>query len=63
MESLGRHTGGLFGSSLLLSVRELPTTMKSRCRNLGINLLEQSAIDRLTEYVGHWRDKGAFPPP
>ena len=63
LESLGRHTGGLFGSSLLLSARELPTTMKSRCRNLGINFLERDAVNKLTDHVGHWRDKGAFPPP
>ena len=62
LESLGRHTGGLFGSSLLLSARALPTTMKSRCRNLGINFLERGAINSLADYVCHWQHKGAFPP-
>ena len=62
LESLGRHAGGLFGSSLLLSARKLPPTMRSRCGSLGISFLEQGGINRLTDYVSHWQDKGVFPP-
>ena len=62
LESLGRHAGGLFGSSLLLSARKLPPTMRNRCGSLGISLLEQGGINRLTDYVSHWQDKGVFPP-
>lgn len=61
LESLSRHTGGLFGSGLLLSARELAETMKVRCRSLGIHFLERGAVNGLTEHMGHWKEKGAFP--
>ena len=61
LESLARNAGGLFGSSLLVSAREFPTTMKIRCRSLGIMLLEQSAIKTLAEHVEQWRDTGVLP--
>ena len=62
LDSLGRHAGGLFGSSLLLSARKLPPTMGRRCESLGISFLEQGGIHRFTDYVGHWQDKGVLPP-
>ena len=61
LESLGRNAGGLFGSSLLVSARELPETMKGRCRSLGIRFLEQGAIGGLADCIAHWRDTGSLP--
>ena len=61
LESLGRNAGGLFGSSLLLSARELSSTMQSRCRNLGIRVLAQRAIADLADHLGRWRDTGTLP--
>ena len=61
LESLDRNAGGLFGSSLLVSARELPATMKSRCRHLGIRFLERGAVKDLADCVSHWRDTGSLP--
>ena len=61
LESLGRNAGGLFGSSLLVSARALPATMKSRCRSLGIRYLEKGLVGRLPDYLAHWRDTGTLP--
>ena len=63
LESLGRNAGGLFGSSLLVAARELPATMKSRCRSLGIRFLERDAVKNLTGHIGQWRETGALPAP
>ena len=61
LESLGRNAGGLFGSSLLVSARELPETMKGRCRSLGIRFLERGAVNDLADCIAHWRDTGSLP--
>ncbi len=60
LESLSRNAGGLFGLSLLVSARALPTTMRNRCQSLGIRLLEQGEVKRLADYVDQWRDTGAL---
>ena len=61
LESLGRNAGGLFGTSLLVSARELPATMKSRCRSLGIRFLERGAVQELADRISRWRDTGSLP--
>ena len=58
LESLGRNAGGLFGTSLLVSARELPTTMKNRCRSLGIRVLEKESIIDFRSSLNQWRDTG-----
>lgn len=63
LESLGRNAGGLFGSSLLVSARDIPTTMKKRCQSLGIRILEQDAVAKLADFIGKWRDTGTLPAP
>lgn len=61
LDSLGRNAGGLFGSILLVSARELPETMKGRCQSLGIRFLERRAISDFTNWIAHWRDAGSLP--
>ena len=61
LESLGRNAGGLFGTSLLLSARELTSTMKSRCRSLGIRVLEEKDITKFRSSLEQWRDTGHVP--
>ncbi len=58
LESLGRNAGGLFGTSLLVSVREPSTSMRSRCRHLGIQVLQKENITKLRASLEQWRDTG-----
>lgn len=61
LESLGRNVGGLFGSTLLLSVKPLSSSMEKRCRNQSITVACQSNISKLGELIRHWRDTGHLP--
>lgn len=62
LESLERNAGGLFGASLLLSARGLSTSMKKRCTNLRIPVLEKEKIRELHARMETWRDTGRIPP-
>ena len=61
LESLNRNAGGLFGTSILLSAREIPETMRNRCRSLGIRYLENGAITKFADYLSKWRDSCVLP--
>lgn len=56
LESLARNAGGLLREGLLISVKELESTTKRRCEDLGLATLEQGSITKLQSRLEAWRD-------
>ena len=54
LDSLGRNTRGLFGSSWLLSARASTTEMLDRAKGQGIRILGPDELPRLREVVRQW---------
>ncbi len=58
LDSLGRNTGGLFGTSLLLSARRVENAIFNRCKSLGIPLLQSEQIKTLRNKLIYWKENG-----
>ncbi len=63
LESLGRNTGGLFGTSLMLSARTLPQNMRQRLKSLGIGFLEGGNLKDLSKAFSGFFENGSLPVP
>lgn len=60
IESLGRSAGGLFGSSLLLSARELKKETCNRCATQSIHYLAEVELLDLDKNLMQWKSTGGF---
>jgi len=63
LESLGRNAGGLFGSSLMLSARDVPQNMRARLKSLGIGFLEGENLRELPKALSAFVKDGSLPTP
>jgi len=60
LDSLGSRSGGLFGTNVLLSFRDVSANMSNRAQSLGIKVLDSANLKYFEPCVKHWMETGVF---